>query len=141
MFKKQEIENFKEAESIIGQSVKVEGDFIGQGNMIIEGVVKGSVSTNGNLRVGSQAKISADIAAANALISGEITGNIKVKGDLELEASAKVTGDIEAKSICVARGAVLNGKCAMINEKTKNAAQQPSAEKIEIKQEYKEADF
>ena len=66
MFKKQEADNFKEAETIIGPSVKVEGDFVGQGNIIVDGVIKGSVTTNGNLRVGDQAKITAAVAAANA---------------------------------------------------------------------------
>ncbi|PIT93616.1 cell shape determination protein CcmA [Candidatus Falkowbacteria bacterium CG10_big_fil_rev_8_21_14_0_10_43_11] len=115
MFKKQEDANFKEAETIIGPSVKVEGDFIGQGNIIVDGVIKGSIATNGNLRVGDQAKITANVAAANGLISGEIHGNVKIAGDLELTENAKIFGDIEAKSICIARGAIFSGQCSMAN--------------------------
>jgi len=125
MFKKQEADNFKEAETIIGPSVKVEGDFVGQGNIIVDGVIKGSVTTNGNLRVGEQAKITAAVTAANALISGEIHGNVTIKGDLELTENAKIFGDVETKSICVARGAILNGKCAMTNDEIKNNKKQP----------------
>ncbi len=123
--------NIKEAETIIGPSVKVQGDFIGQGNVVIEGVVKGSVKTNGDLKIGEQAKINASITAANAKISGEIKGNVKIKGDLELSSNAKIFGDIETKSICVARGAVLNGKCIMVEEGA--SEEKKSREKIEDK--------
>ncbi len=135
MFKKQEADNFKEAETIIGPSVKVEGDFVGQGNIIVDGVIKGSVTTNGNLRVGDQAKITAAVAAANALISGEVRGNVTIKGDLELTATAKIFGDVETKSICVARGAILNGKCAMADDELKNIKKQPEGKKEETEKE------
>ena len=128
MFKKEENTNFKEAETIIGPSVKVEGDFVGQGNVIIDGVIKGSITTNGNLRVGDQAKINASVAAANALIGGEVRGNVTIKGDLELTENAKIFGDIEVKSICVARGAILNGRCVMGNNESKDERKQASEE-------------
>ena len=41
----------KNAETIIGQSIKVKGNFHGQGNMIIEGSVEGSIKTNNFLLV------------------------------------------------------------------------------------------
>lgn len=132
MFKKQEADNFKEAETIIGPSVKVEGDFVGQGNIIVDGVIKGSVTTNGNLRVGDQAKITAAVAAANALISGEIHGNVTIKGDLELTATAKIFGDIETKSICVARGAILSGNCVMANTEAKDNKKQAEEKERKI---------
>lgn len=108
--------NIKEAETIIGPSVRVQGDFVGQGNLIVEGVIKGSVKTKGDLKVGEQAKINASVSAANAVISGEIKGNVKIRGDLELTAQAKIFGDVETKSICIARGAILNGNCKMVME-------------------------
>jgi len=113
MFKNDKTNDFKEAETIIGPSVKVEGDFIGQGNLIIDGIINGSVSTEGNLKVGDQAKITASVKANNGFISGEIYGDVIIQNDLELTANAKISGDIEAKSISIARGAVLNGKITM----------------------------
>ncbi|MFA5318408.1 MAG: polymer-forming cytoskeletal protein [Patescibacteria group bacterium] len=113
MFKTDKNSDFKEAETIIGPSVKVEGDFVGQGNLIIEGVVRGSVKTDGNLRVGDKSKIEASVAAENAIISGEIKGDVNIKGDLELTVGAKILGDIETGTICIARGAFFSGKCTM----------------------------
>ena len=113
MFKSEKTNDFRDAETVIGPSVKVEGDFSGQGNLIVDGVIKGNVSTNGNLKVGDKAKITASVSAANALISGEVRGNIIIQEDLELTATAKVFGDVQTKSICIARGAILSGKCTM----------------------------
>ena len=117
MFNKQK-EGFeiKEAETIIGPSVRVRGDFHGQGNLIVEGVVEGSLKTDNNLYVGDKAKIIADIEAREARIGGEIKGNIKVKGYLEIAASAKIFGDIVAGGLLVERGAILNGKISMSPE-------------------------
>ncbi|OGF28282.1 hypothetical protein A2477_02375 [Candidatus Falkowbacteria bacterium RIFOXYC2_FULL_47_12] len=116
MFKKNEVADFGNAETIIGPSVKVEGNFVGQGNIVVEGIVKGSVKTNGNLSIGGKAKITAAVEAANAIISGEVRGNVTVSGDLELTESARITGDVAAKTLSIARGAALNGNCTMTDK-------------------------
>ena len=103
----------KSAETIIGPSIKVKGNFHGEGSIIIEGQLEGSVKTNNFLLIGEKAKITAGIEAKDAKISGEINGNVKVQGYLEITASAKITGDIEAASLSMEKGALLNGKCVM----------------------------
>ncbi len=100
-------------DTIIAQGVRVEGDFNSKGNIIIEGVVIGSVKTNNNLHVGERAKISASISAKDAFVAGEVQGNIKVKEKLELAPTSKIYGDIEARVLIVNAGAIMNGKCAM----------------------------
>lgn len=98
-------------ETIIGPSVKIEGNFVCQGGIVIEGEVKGVVSTQGFLEVGDRAMVIADVEAKEAKVGGEIKGNIKIEGYLEVTASAKITGDIEAGSLSIARGAAIKGKC------------------------------
>lgn len=113
MFKKSEEEiQGGEVETIIGPSVKVEGDFHGEGSIVVEGQVVGVLKTNQNLRVGTNAKIKADIEAANILLAGEVVGNLRIKEKTELKNTAKVTGDITTKIISIETGAILNGKCA-----------------------------
>lgn len=106
----------QEAETIIGPSVKVTGNFHGQGNIIIEGIVEGSVKTNNFLLVRDKAKITASIEALDAKIGGEITGDIKIKGYTEITKSAKIFGDIETSMISIEKGAIFNGKCTMIKK-------------------------
>lgn len=110
MFKKQE-ESQGEIETIIGPTVKVEGDFHGEGSVVVDGEVVGSLKTNKNLKIGPNAKINADIEAANILVAGEVRGNLNIKDKTELKSSAKVTGDIQTKVISIDLGAILNGKC------------------------------
>ena len=111
----------QEMETIIGPSVKVEGDFVTEGNIIVEGTVCGSIKTSKNLRIGSRSKIFANISADNALISGEVQGNIKVNGKLELTATARIFGDIKTDVLIIAAGCAFNGKCQMGDQKTKSA--------------------
>lgn len=114
MFNKQaQGETLNEFETVIGPSVKVKGDFNGQGNIIVEGLVEGSLKTNGNLEVGKMAKITADVEAKEAKIGGQVAGNVKIKGFLEITATAKIFGDIETAGLSIERGAIFNGKCAM----------------------------
>lgn len=114
MFKDQKKDtDVKQAETIIGASVKVKGNFHGDGNIIIEGEVEGSVKTKNFLLIGKSAKISADVTAKDARVGGKVSGNIKVQGYLEIESSARINGDILAKELSIEKGAILNGTCHM----------------------------
>ncbi len=114
MFKKENKElGFKTAETIIGPDIKVKGNFHGQGNIIIEGMVEGNVKTSHDLLISNKAKITASIEAKEARVGGEVNGNIKVKGYLEILPTGKIFGDVEASLISIAKGAILNGKCTM----------------------------
>lgn len=108
--------NPKEVETIIGPSVKVEGNFTGEGNVIVEGVLNGTLKTNHSLKVGNNAKIKADIEAHNAFIAGEVKGNVKIKEKTILTSSGKIMGNLETKLLVVEEGALINGKCVMIQE-------------------------
>lgn len=111
MFKKETVHDGDEIETVIGPSVQVEGNFVANGDIIIEGIVSGSIKTEKNLRVGPNAKIFANISADNALIAGEVQGNVKVRGSLELAGTAKIFGDVKTSSITIESGACLHGKC------------------------------
>lgn len=100
-------------ETIIAHGVRVEGEFVSQGNVVIEGDVQGSINTAGDLRIGEEAKITADVVAANAVIAGEVRGNIHISGKLELLPSSKIIGDVNADVMSVGAGAQINGRVTM----------------------------
>lgn len=125
-----------ELETVIGPSVKIEGDFITEGNIVVEGIVSGTLKTAKNLRVGPNSKIFANVAAENALVAGEVQGNIKINGRMELTSSAKIFGDIKVGILIMASGATLNGKCQMGDNKNKSSKPEFSRqEKIELTSE------
>lgn len=101
------------AETVVGPSVKIQGDLNSEGNIRIEGQVAGKVMTTQSVHVGEAAKIAADVQAGNAIIAGEVHGNIKVTGNLILQASARIAGDITCAILRVEDGAQFTGKCSM----------------------------
>lgn len=110
MFKNDKEPFAQEAETVIAPSVRVEGDFVSEGNIRVEGAVTGSVDTKQDLLVGRDAEITASVTARNATISGTLHGDLKVEDQLELTETARIDGDIEAKVLTVAPGATLQGK-------------------------------
>ncbi|MDD5749427.1 MAG: polymer-forming cytoskeletal protein [Patescibacteria group bacterium] len=116
MFNKQQSSaapSSKGVETIIGPSVKVEGDFKGEGDLIIEGVLIGNIKTKNNLKIGTNAIIQANISANNAFISGKVKGNIHIKGKLELSSTALVLGDVKTQVLSMESGALIKGNIDM----------------------------
>ena len=103
----------KTIETIIGPSVKVEGDFKGEGDLVIEGILVGTLQTKNNLKIGQNALIEANIKANNAFISGKVKGNIVVKGKLEITDTAIILGSIKAQVISIESGALIKGNLDM----------------------------
>lgn len=111
--RKQEENLNRETESIVGPSVKIEGDLKSNGNLRIDGSVIGKVKTAQNLMVGESAHIAADVEAENATIFGVVQGNVKVSGSLSLGSTGKILGDISCGKLKVEEGAYFAGKCQM----------------------------
>jgi cytoskeletal protein CcmA (bactofilin family) len=100
-------------ETVVGPSVKIQGDVISEGNIRIEGQVTGKVQTTQSVYIGDKAKITADVIAGSAIIAGEILGNIKVGNHLIMQGSAVIAGDISCSILRVEDGARFSGKCTM----------------------------
>ena len=101
------------AETVVGPSVKIQGDLNSEGNIKIEGQVMGKVKTTQSVFVVPGAKITADVLAGNAVIGGEIQGNLKISGHLILQSTAKISGDVTCTVFRVEDGAQFSGKCVM----------------------------
>ena len=112
----QENGNASSVDTIIGPSVSVEGNFKGEGNIIIEGEVNGSLKTKGYLKASESSVIVASVTASEAEVAGRIAGNLKIRGGLDIKATAVIQGDIEAQTISVAPGAIINGNIKMKTE-------------------------
>jgi cytoskeletal protein CcmA (bactofilin family) len=133
MFEKDnKLEKFKDAETVIGASIKVKGNFQGQGNIIVEGALEGSLKTDANLFIGDRAKVTANIESKDAIINGEVRGNIKAKSYLAIGGTAKIYGDIQYGEISIAKGAIVNGQLLMISEDNKRAEKTKAEDKETI---------
>lgn len=102
-----------QAETVVGPSVKIQGDLNSEGNIRVEGQVTGKINTSQSVFVNKDAHIIADVLAGNAVVGGEIKGNLKISGHLILQGTARVNGDIVCSVLRVEDGAQFTGKCNM----------------------------
>lgn len=96
--------------TVIARGVKLEGDFVSKGDVVIDGEVRGKVVASGKLTVGNEAVIHADVTAQDAIISGLVTGNVTTNGQVVLHATARVTGDLIGERMTMESGATLEGR-------------------------------
>ncbi len=103
----------QQAETVVGPSVKIQGDLNSEGNIRIEGQVTGKVRTSQSVYANQGSHIAADVVAGNAVIGGEVQGNLKISGHLILQSTAVIAGDIACQILRVEDGAQFTGKCSM----------------------------
>lgn len=128
MFKKEDMHNVKNTETIIGESVIVEGDFNGHGNVVIEGKLKGSFITDGHTLIGDKAEINANLKANSAFISGKVLGNIEINDSLDIARTAVIKGDIIASSIAIESGSEIEGHLSISKKHKKESDNQAQLE-------------
>ena len=90
-------------------------------NLRINGSFEGSLDTKGNLTVGENAQVQANIIGENIVISGKVFGNVTATTNLCLTASAFLLGSIKTPKLSVQEGATFQGKCEMQAKDTKVA--------------------
>jgi len=101
--------NKKSPATVIAKGVRLEGEFKSQGDVLIEGEVRGTIITDGLLTLGPEALLKASVTATDAIVAGKLEGNINIKRRLEIKGTANLTGDIICETVTVESGAVLQG--------------------------------
>ena len=104
--------------TVIAEGVRVEGNFTGDGSMVIDGIVQGTIAAGQAVAIGKSADIQANIKAGSVVVAGRVKGSIVAKERIELVAGSRVDGDVTTKVLVIAEGAVLNGKCTMGGSET-----------------------
>lgn len=108
---------------------EIEGDVKSNGDIRIDGVVKGNVNITGKLVIGEKGKVEGEVICANATVSGLLKGKAEVKELLTLTQTAVVKGDVTTGKLAVEPGAELTGTCSMgsvvrkMNEKSDDSGE------------------
>lgn len=115
MFQKVNKSSAVESSSInlIGNGTSITGDINSNGDVRIDGTLKGNISITGKLVVGPSGNIEGNVICQNADVSGEIHGKVTVSELLSLKASAKLLGDIITGKISIEPNATFTGTCNM----------------------------
>ncbi len=85
-------------------------------NLRINGKFEGNLEVKGNLTIGQSALVFGDIVGENIIIGGRTKGRIIAKERLTLLPTAIVEGDIFPVKLNIAEGAILEGKCSMLQD-------------------------
>jgi cytoskeletal protein CcmA (bactofilin family) len=85
-------------------------------NLRINGKFEGTLQTRGNLTIGPNACVQADITGDNIIVGGRVKGKIVAKERLTLLPQAVVQGDIYPAKLNIAEGAILQGSCTMLHD-------------------------
>ena len=99
--------------NIIGHGTLIEGEVNSNGDIRIDGTVKGSVTTKSKLVIGSSGSVDGDVFCLNADISGSIKGKATVSEMLFLKSNGRINGDINTGKLVVEVGASFTGNCNM----------------------------
>ena len=81
----------------------------------ISGHFDGSLQTKGDLTIGEQAVVKAEITGEAIPIAGQVAGKVLAKNSLKIVASAVVSGEIWTPVLCVEEGAHLDGTIHMLD--------------------------
>lgn len=99
--------------NLIGAGTVIEGDIRSTGDIRIDGVVHGSVSSKAKVVVGATGMIEGDVNGQNSDVSGTIKGKTIVADLLFLKSTAKIIGDLVTGKLVVEVGASFTGTCNM----------------------------
>ena len=119
------------AVNMIGVGTVITGDVYSKGDIRVDGILKGSVITEGKVVLGREGIIEGDIECSTADISGVIKAKITVSQLLSLKTSSKLNGDIITNKLSIEPGAEFTGSCSMgaVIKEIKHVEKQEKQEK------------
>lgn len=99
--------------SIVGAGTVITGSIETNGDLRIDGNLKGNIISKGKLLIGPAGLVEGNIQCRQADILGQINGDIIVKDLLQLKGKAFINGDISTAKLFVEETANFNGQCKM----------------------------
>ncbi len=107
-------------ETVIGPNTNFDGHLKCDGSVRIDGICEGGViETVGNVIVGPDAMVAADLVARNVSVSGAVTGKIRASERLEILSTGRVWGDVEVGSFLLDEEGYFRGQMVMKEEPEK----------------------
>ena len=122
--------------NLISNGTEITGDIRSQGDIRIDGVLIGNLSTKGKVVIGNTGKVKGEVICKNSEVSGEIEGKINVSQLLTRKISSAINGDIITNKLSIEPGARFTGNCNMSDgNELQPTETKPVEKKEEVKQE------
>jgi len=95
--------------TIISSDLTLDGNLTSDGEIQIEGVIKGNI-TSASIVIGKTGSIIGDIAANKVIVCGRIRGNMRVR-EIIFSANCHAEGNLVCQALTVEPGAHFEGDC------------------------------
>jgi cytoskeletal protein CcmA (bactofilin family) len=95
--------------NILSSDVEIKGTLKFSNDLIIDGRIEGEIMSEGDLTVGENANVKADIRTRSVTVFGKVQGNIFVTDRCELKQNAELQGDVTAGKLAIEEGATFMG--------------------------------
>ncbi|RYY49882.1 MAG: polymer-forming cytoskeletal protein [Chitinophagaceae bacterium] len=99
--------------SIIGAGNIITGNVDAEGDIRIDGTVKGNVYSKAKILIGAEGLVEGNIYCREADVNGQVCGNINTQELLHLKGNAAVSGDIHTAKLFIEPSVSFNGQCQM----------------------------
>ena len=99
--------------TFLGKDTEFEGSLTFHGSIRIDGHFKGEIKAEGNLIVGEEGMVEADMHISYIIIRGEVHGNITADQRVDIRAPGKVFGNIQAPTVVIDEGVIFEGQTKM----------------------------
>lgn len=96
--------------NVLSSDVEIKGTVKFQDDLIVDGKIEGDIQSSGNLTIGENARIKAEVKTGTVVVYGKVHGNLTATDRVELKSGAEVVGDIKAKTLTIEAGAIFVGK-------------------------------
>jgi len=101
--------------NLISIGTEITGDIKSNGDIRIDGSLKGNLNTKGKVVIGPTGKVNGEVICKNSEVSGFLEGKITVGQLLNIKAASKILGDIATSKLSIEPGAIFSGTCKMNN--------------------------
>jgi|GEM_PF-220305 len=99
--------------TVIGDSVRVQGNLSGDEDLHVLGRVDGRIELNRTLVVAPSGIVKAEVLVKNAVVSGVVVGNIHATESVEITREGRMVGDIYSPRVIIVDGASFRGSVDM----------------------------
>ena len=103
----------QQVHNTISNCTEIVGDINSQGDLRLDGFLKGNLNIKGKVVIGKTGKLVGTINCKNADISGNVEGKIYATELLSLTETAVVKGDIVINKLNIQPGCKFTGTCSM----------------------------
>jgi cytoskeletal protein CcmA (bactofilin family) len=102
-----------ESATHIAPGAKLQGDLKVNGNVQISGTLEGTIQSKGDVEIGAEGSLKADVSGRNVTVAGTVKGKIYAQERVLLLQGSHVEGDVHAQSLKIEDGVFFQGNCVM----------------------------